>query len=308
MVAFRWNRYSPRRGGDPPGTRSWRHVSRPGAPIRQDFRPLVFWLGSAVTDAGGRATTTVTLPDSLTTLPDHGGRGKRGLAVRIRRARDPRDARPAPARRRAPRPERVVQSQRLSGECLMPTGARGLAIVAILSLAILPGSSQAPALRIVSASPAGELDQLADAGQIRIIFSEPMVALGSVPPRYRAALDSHHAGGDGELLLVGHQDPHLLAGRIGAVAVRHALHGARRWIGGQCSWPHARRSGPAHVHDADRPAALGRVVSTKRTLRRPGRHRAAVQPAGPAGGCRGARARRARAARMDRAGVAAAGT
>ena len=39
----------------------------PGVPIRQDFRPLVFWLGSAVTDAGGRATTTVTLPDSLTT-------------------------------------------------------------------------------------------------------------------------------------------------------------------------------------------------------------------------------------------------
>jgi alpha-2-macroglobulin len=35
--------------------------------IRQDFRPLVFWLGSATTDAAGRATTTVTLPDSLTT-------------------------------------------------------------------------------------------------------------------------------------------------------------------------------------------------------------------------------------------------
>jgi uncharacterized protein YfaS (alpha-2-macroglobulin family) len=39
----------------------------PGAAIRQDFRPLVFWLGSAVTGADGRATTTVTLPDSLTT-------------------------------------------------------------------------------------------------------------------------------------------------------------------------------------------------------------------------------------------------
>jgi uncharacterized protein YfaS (alpha-2-macroglobulin family) len=35
--------------------------------IRTDFRPLVFWLGSVVTDANGRATTTVTLPDSLTT-------------------------------------------------------------------------------------------------------------------------------------------------------------------------------------------------------------------------------------------------
>ena len=35
--------------------------------FRKDFRPLVFWLGSATTDAGGRAKTTVTLPDSLTT-------------------------------------------------------------------------------------------------------------------------------------------------------------------------------------------------------------------------------------------------
>ena len=35
--------------------------------VRTDFRPLVFWLGSVTTDANGRATTTVTLPDSLTT-------------------------------------------------------------------------------------------------------------------------------------------------------------------------------------------------------------------------------------------------
>ena len=38
-----------------------------GIEVRQDFRPLVFWLGSATTGADGRATTTVTLPDSLTT-------------------------------------------------------------------------------------------------------------------------------------------------------------------------------------------------------------------------------------------------
>jgi alpha-2-macroglobulin len=56
----------------------------------------------------------------------------------------------------------------------------GMAIAAILTLAILPGASQTPALTILSASPTGELSQLADAGQIRVIFSEPMVALGSV--------------------------------------------------------------------------------------------------------------------------------
>lgn len=34
--------------------------------IRRDFRPLAFWLGSTATGADGRATATVTLPDSLT--------------------------------------------------------------------------------------------------------------------------------------------------------------------------------------------------------------------------------------------------
>ena len=45
--------------------------------VRQDFRPLVFWLGSATTDADGRATTTVTLPDSLTTYRIMAVAGKR---------------------------------------------------------------------------------------------------------------------------------------------------------------------------------------------------------------------------------------
>ncbi len=37
------------------------------AAVRKDFRPLAFWLGSLVTDASGRLSTSVTLPDSLTT-------------------------------------------------------------------------------------------------------------------------------------------------------------------------------------------------------------------------------------------------
>jgi uncharacterized protein YfaS (alpha-2-macroglobulin family) len=35
--------------------------------LRRDFRPLAFWLGSVETDATGRATREVTLPESLTT-------------------------------------------------------------------------------------------------------------------------------------------------------------------------------------------------------------------------------------------------
>jgi alpha-2-macroglobulin len=37
------------------------------AALRADFRPLAFWVGSLVTGPDGRARTTVTLPDSLTT-------------------------------------------------------------------------------------------------------------------------------------------------------------------------------------------------------------------------------------------------
>lgn len=40
--------------------------SGPGA-MRKDFRPLAFWLGSVITDRNGKATTTITLPESLTT-------------------------------------------------------------------------------------------------------------------------------------------------------------------------------------------------------------------------------------------------
>jgi uncharacterized protein YfaS (alpha-2-macroglobulin family) len=39
----------------------------PSSEIRKDFRVLAFWLGSLPTDAKGRATTTVRLPESLTT-------------------------------------------------------------------------------------------------------------------------------------------------------------------------------------------------------------------------------------------------
>jgi hypothetical protein len=39
----------------------------PGNPVRKDFRVLAFWLGSVVTDAEGRASEQVKLPESLTT-------------------------------------------------------------------------------------------------------------------------------------------------------------------------------------------------------------------------------------------------
>lgn len=53
-----------------------------------------------------------------------------------------------------------------------------LGLVVVLSSQV---ASQAPQLRIVDAGPRAEVNQLSDAGQIRIVFSEPMVALGRIP-------------------------------------------------------------------------------------------------------------------------------
>ena len=80
-----------------------------------------------------------------------------------------------------------------------------------LSLAVLSGSAQAPSLRIVSAGPTGDLARLADAEQVRIVFSEPMIASGTIPRKYRAALDPNHASGGWHFLLVRDKDPHLFA-------------------------------------------------------------------------------------------------
>ena len=44
-----------------------------------------------------------------------------------------------------------------------------------------------PGLTIVNAGPQGEVDSLAEANEIRIVFSEPMVALGRIPARVQPA-------------------------------------------------------------------------------------------------------------------------
>jgi uncharacterized protein YfaS (alpha-2-macroglobulin family) len=48
------------------------------------------------------------------------------------------------------------------------------------------GSRPSGALTVVSMGPQGEIASLAEAREIRIVFSEPMVALGQIPPRVRA--------------------------------------------------------------------------------------------------------------------------
>src|SRR5262245_21408371 len=64
----------------------------------------------------------------------------------------------------------------------MPTTrASGLIVVVFLLSLSQSGASQTAPLTIVSAGPLGELGTLADADEIRITFSAPMVALGTAP-------------------------------------------------------------------------------------------------------------------------------
>ena len=58
-------------------------------------------------------------------------------------------------------------------------------LCAVLALAAV-ATAQQPPLTIVNTGPAGPLDSLAQANEIRIVFSEPMVTLGRIPAQVRA--------------------------------------------------------------------------------------------------------------------------
>ena len=49
-----------------------------------------------------------------------------------------------------------------------------------------PAQRAAASLSVVSAGPEGEIQNIAEAREIRIVFSEPMVALGAIPERVAA--------------------------------------------------------------------------------------------------------------------------
>ena len=69
------------------------------------------------------------------------------------------------------------------------TRTRRLVAFAIALVSGLPGlvvAQERAALTIVNAGPTGEVASLAEANEIRIVFSEPMVALGRIPAQVRA--------------------------------------------------------------------------------------------------------------------------
>ncbi len=58
--------------------------------------------------------------------------------------------------------------------------SRGRVVGALLGL-LIPAGVQAADLRVRSAEPTGEIASLAQANEIRVVFAEPMVALGKIP-------------------------------------------------------------------------------------------------------------------------------
>jgi alpha-2-macroglobulin len=60
------------------------------------------------------------------------------------------------------------------------------ATLGLLLPAIAEAQPSATAVSVVSAGPTGELDSLAEANEIRVVFSEPMVVLGRIPEPVRA--------------------------------------------------------------------------------------------------------------------------
>jgi Big-like domain-containing protein len=59
--------------------------------------------------------------------------------------------------------------------------------VVFLGAGLVHAAAQpAPALRVVTAGPVAEIENLAEANEIRVVFSEPMVVLGRIPQPVRA--------------------------------------------------------------------------------------------------------------------------
>ncbi len=71
----------------------------------------------------------------------------------------------------------------------MPRPLRRVFSVVFLLSILLPASAvaQRAPLRVVSAGPTGEVASVEAANEIRIVFSEPMAALGQVPVPVRPA-------------------------------------------------------------------------------------------------------------------------
>ena len=179
-----------------------------------------------------------------------------------------------------------------------------LPLVALILFLIVPAlATQSAGLRILDAAPQGNLQQRSDANEIRVVFSEPMVALGSVPTNpspswiHIAPAIKGAFRWSGTTILIFTPDP------ASPRAVRHALHGHDRSQRGERRRPSARHVVPVHVHDADGETDVGALGASGIARGEPGRAGADVQPAGAARRRAGAHRLALRGARLVAAGV-----
>ena len=156
-------------------------------------------------------------------------------------------------------------------------------VLAIMLIAADVAAQNSP-LTIVNTGPQGPLDQLAQANEIRIVFSEPMVTLGRIPERVTApfvritpAIQGTFRW-SGTTILIFTPDPETTA------AVRDDLPGHRRRERDGRQRPHAGARRDVHVHDADRAPAADAMVPARRNGGRRPRGAAPIQPAGQAAG------------------------
>ena len=159
--------------------------------------------------------------------------------------------------------------------------------VSLLVLAPAPLAAQTAGtgrnLAVVSAGPTGEVASLAEANEIRIVFSEPMVALGRIPAVVRppyVTISPAIPGAfrwSGTTILIFTPDaktPLPFATRYDVTVDA---------IGDSRQRPDARHALHVRLHDADGQAAANRNVSSWRSRRRAVCRPAPVQPAGRAG-------------------------
>ena len=129
-------------------------------------------------------------------------------------------------------------------------------------------------------APTGEVATLAEANEIRVVFSEPMVTLGRIPARVTAPFFSVTPAipgsfrWSGTTILIFTPDakrPLPYATRYDVTIDRQRHRGQR---------PPARDGPSVQLHDADRQASEHQLVSPRRTRGRADGDAAALQPAG----------------------------
>ena len=183
---------------------------------------------------------------------------------------------------------------------------RTSSFVAALCTALLfaaPVAAQQPPLTIVNTGPSGSLDSLAQANEIRIVFSEPMVTLGRIPNpvtapfvRITPAITGTFRW-SGTTILIFTPDPK----RPLPFATSYEV-----TVDTSATAVSGRRLAKAETvpfHDADRASAPDQLVSPHRDRGQPDGGAAPIQSAGQVAGRRGASHGVARAPRVGSAGV-----